>query len=160
MSSWSSLSSSIEFLNHKQVELSAIFNKVLDELISGKDFEKLNRLLLTVLNNGDILKFLVFNNGPYDILYKLIDFIDRESFDLDDDDEIFSDFYSYFGVILLGILMILEVFQIDLKNLMIKDSFALGYINDFYYRLCDNFVNDNENEEKTNIPITNLLNDW
>jgi len=156
----SSLSSSIEFLNHKQVELSAIFNKVLDELISGKDFEKLNRLLLTVLNNGDILKFLVFNNGPYDILYKLIDFIDRESFDLDDDDEIFSDFYSYFGVILLGILMILEVFQIDLKNLMIKDSFALGYINDFYYRLCDNFVNDNENEEKSNIPITNLLNDW
>lgn len=155
----------LEYSHIKQKELSELFNKTLDDLMILKDYEKLNRLLLAFLNNVQLVNIISFNNSPYEILGKLINFIDKESFQIDLNDENFQEFYSYFGVLLLGVILIIETFDINLSQYKIKGSFVLEYLNGFYYRLVDNMTNQmpgGSNEEDMTVVMNynGLFNDW
>lgn len=160
-----SLPSLLEFLASKQVELSGAFEQVIDHLITEKSIEKLYRLLLCVCNNLAALNLICFNlnNGPLSILHKLITFIDNEDFNVDDDVN-FQETYLFFGLIILGILTILETFKINYSQLSVTNSYTIDYINKFYYRLCDNLTNvstSSSEEDKTIISNYNgLISDW
>ncbi|KAK6460014.1 mediator of RNA polymerase II transcription subunit 5 [Scheffersomyces coipomensis] len=163
-----SLPTLLEYSYKRQHELSSVVYDIMKDLIQLKQHEKLNRLLLSIFNNIQLLNIIVFNLGPEKILDLLINFIDSENYDVgNDDDENFQEAYSYCGVIILGIILIIETFKIDLSSLQIKNSFIINYINDFYYRLCDNLSNQSptikDNEEEDSIIIinyNNLLTDW
>lgn len=160
-----SLPASLEYLYSRQIELSNAINDIIDEMKISREHEKLNRLLLSVMSNVQLTNILVFNSNPYVVLGKMIDYIDSENFRIDDDDENFQDVYSYCGVLILSIISIIEKFKIDLSTFNIKNSFALDYINNFYYRLCDDLTNQipvNSDEEDNTIATNynNLLIDW
>ncbi|KAG7662074.1 NUT1 [[Candida] subhashii] len=162
-----SLQISLEISYKRQQDLSTIILEIIDDLLIAKDHEKLNRLLLCLSNDVNILRIIVFNtkNTPFAILYKIIDFVDSEQFNIDDDDENFQDVYSYCGVAILSIILIVETFEIDLSKISIQNSFVIDYINNFYWRLCDNLTTQtpaNNDEEGTIIAVNynNLLTEW
>ncbi|CUM55745.1 unnamed protein product [Debaryomyces tyrocola] len=160
-----SLPSLVEFLATKQLELSETVDRVIEHLIDEKNIEKLYRLLLSVCNNLTTLNLICFNSncGPFSILYKLINYIDNEDFNVDDDDN-FQETYAFFGIIILSILLIIETFKIDYSQISINNSYIIDYINEFYYRLCDNLTNiSTSNSEEDNTIISNyndLISDW
>ncbi|RLV95483.1 Mediator of RNA polymerase II transcription subunit 5 [Spathaspora sp. JA1] len=153
----------LEFSQKHQLELSSIIIEIINDLISGKDFEKLNRLLLCIMNNIDLLNLIMFNcQQAYGLLYQLIDFIDSTQFNIDEDDENFQDTFTYFGVTLLAIILIIDHFKLD-YSYRIKNSFIIDYLNNFYYGLCENLTNqipadEEENEQVLN--YNNLISDW
>ena len=160
-----SLPSLLEFLSTKQLELSESIDQVIEHLIDEKNIEKLYRLLLSVCNNLPTLNIICFNSncGPYSILYKLINYIDNEDFNVDDDDN-FQETYAFFGIIILAILLIIETFKIDFSQIKVNNSYIVDYINEFYYRLCDNLTNiSTSNTEEDDTIISNyndLISDW
>lgn len=160
-----SLPGLLEFLTTKQLELSETINQVIEHLIAEKNIEKLYRLLLSVCNNLKTLNLICFNssNGPFSILYKLINYIDSEDFNTDDDDN-FQETYAFFGIIILAILLIIETFKIDYSQSSVTSSYIIDYINEFYYRLCDNLTNvSTSSTEEDNTIISNyndLISDW
>lgn len=155
----------IRFQPKYQQELTVIINKIIDSLIEEKNIEKLNRLIIAITNNYEVLNLIFINDnqGPWNVLNKLIQFIDSENFNIEEDDN-FQESYSYFGVLILGILTIIETFNIDISNTSIMNSYTIDYINNFYYRHCDNLtsqVNTTEEEELTIISnYNNLINEW
>ncbi|KAK6205066.1 mediator of RNA polymerase II transcription subunit 5 [Scheffersomyces amazonensis] len=163
-----SLPTLLELSYKRQTELSLVVLDIMKDLIQSKQHEKLNRLLLSILNNIQLLNIIAFNSTPEKLLFLLIDFIDSEYYDVaNDDDENFQESYSYCGVIILATILIIETFKIDLSCISFKNSFLIEYINDFYYRLCDNLTNqaplavkDNEEDSIIIINYNNLLTDW
>ncbi|KAI5968234.1 NUT1 [Candida margitis] len=130
--------------------------------IRAKQLEKLHRLLLALSNNVEMVNIILFHTN-LSLLYILIDYVDFETFTIGPDDD-FQDIYSYCGVGVLSILLILEVFQIDLSKLELN-SYSVGFVNNFYYRLGDNLTN-NTPLEKDEDDLTiignynNLVNEW
>lgn len=163
------LPSLLKFLEPKQAELNRVVQKIVDQLVAERDTEKLSRLVLALLNNIEVLNLMFFNEqedatvGPWVLLNKLINFIDDEKFSVDDDDN-FQESYSHFGVILLGMILIISKFNINLSNFEVADSYSVDYINNFYYRLCDDLTNvvESTDEEDTTIVTNynNLLSEW
>lgn len=157
----------IKHLHNRQLELSEVVNKIVDNLIQEKSADKLNRLILSFLNNIELSNIVFFhepnNKGPWNLLNKLIKFIDSESFNAEDDDT-YQETYSYFGVLLLGIIFICESFNVKLSNLSISNSYIIDYINNFYYRLCDNLTNVSDSTAEEDMTIVtnynNLVNEW
>ena len=160
-----SLPGLLEFLATKQLELSETVDQVIEHLIDEKNIEKLYRLLLSVCNNLTTLNLICFNSncGPFSILYKLINYIDNEDFNVDDDDN-FQETYAFFGIIILAILLIIETFKIDYSQITVTNSYIVDYINEFYYRLCDSLTNISTSDtEEDNTIISNyndLISDW
>ncbi|KGQ83097.1 hypothetical protein MEU_05849, partial [Candida albicans P37005] len=85
--------------------------------------------------------------------------------------ENFQDYYSYCGNLIISVITIVEIFQIDLSKLEIKlssgssESFIIDYLNNFYYRMCDNLVNTEptncDNDDRIIIDnYNNLMIDW
>ncbi|KAI5962495.1 NUT1 [Candida pseudojiufengensis] len=142
-----------------QLEYTHIILSSIDDFISTKQFDKLNRLLLALINTKDLINIILFQSG-YSILYKLLDYIDFESFNSDDE---FQELYSYCSIGLLTIIYIIEIFQINLSNFEIN-SFTISFLNNFYYRLIDNLTNnlpELDNDEQTIITnYNNLTIEW
>ncbi|CAK7911164.1 mediator of RNA polymerase II transcription subunit 5 [[Candida] anglica] len=159
-----SLTGILQYSWEGAVELSETICKIIDDLISDKENDKLNRLLLTVMNNSKFLTMLCSRceDGPHTILNKLMKYIDREDFSTDDDN--FQETYAHFGVILLSIILISEHFNIDHSKLLIKESYTLDYVNGFYYRLCESLTSiptPETEEDKTIVEnYNNLISDW
>ncbi|EGW34177.1 uncharacterized protein SPAPADRAFT_134767 [Spathaspora passalidarum NRRL Y-27907] len=154
------LPNDLQYSKSHQLELSSIIVEIINDLISGKDFEKLNRILLCIMNNIELLNLIMFNcERAYSVLYQLIDFIDSTQFNIDDDDENFQDTFTYFGVTVLAIILIVHHFKLD-YSFSIKNSFILDYINNFYYGLCDNLTNQETDDEEQIVNYNNLLTDW
>ncbi|KAI5958869.1 NUT1 [Candida theae] len=120
------------------------------EFIGTRQLEKLNRLLLALLSNIDMVNIILFHTD-LSILYILIDYVDFEAFTMGPDED-FQDVYSYCGVAVLNIFLILEVFQIDLSKIELN-SYTVSLVNNFYYRLGDNLTN-NTPMEKDNDDLT------
>ncbi|CAH2352003.1 mediator of RNA polymerase II transcription subunit 5 [[Candida] railenensis] len=183
----SSLSKQFQFCLAKQRELNTIVNKLVDDFIRNKNNEKLNRLLLSLLNEPATLSMIFFEKDPVPFLSKLIKYIDQSEIDqqirktnssndvsdgnsgVSDD---FQEIYSQFGVILLSIIQFIEYFDINSHNdlLLIKKSFTMDYLNNFHYRLCDQLTSNlnmksigGEDIEDDQTIITNynsLVGDW
>ena len=117
-------------LHRTQQEVTQVILDIVDELGYSKDFEKLNRLLLTVMNNIELVNIVLFNSN-LSLFYKLLDIIDNSNFRVDEDDENFQDQYSYCGIIMLSIVIIVQNFGVDLSKLTVKESFIINYLNDF-----------------------------
>ena len=154
----------LEYLELKQVEFTKLILKIVEDLISEKDNEKLFRLMISILNNCTILNLIVFNSGPYELLNRLIDYLDHESFNCEDEEN-FQDQYSYFGVMLLTVISIIDTFKLDIDSIEIKDSFVVDYVNNFYLSLGDSLTNkvpDDANQEDKTIAenYSSLLTDW
>jgi mediator of RNA polymerase II transcription subunit 5 len=154
----------LEYLEIKQKEFSNLVLNILQKLIVDKNDEKIFRLLISLLNNDTILKLVIFNLGPYQLLNPLIDYIDQQQFNCEDEEN-FQDHYSYFGVILLTIISIVDTFKLNIDKVQIKKSFVIDYINNFYFSLGGNLTNqipDNCTDEDKTIGenYTNLLSDW
>lgn len=132
------------------------------EFVRTKQLEKLNRLLLALMNNIEMVNIIMFHTN-LSLLHILIDYIDFETFAIGSDDD-FQDVYSYCGVGVLSIILILEVFHIDLSKIDLN-SYAVGFVNNFYYRLGDNLTN-NTPLEKDDDDLTiienynNLVTEW
>lgn len=151
-------------LHRTQQEVTQVILDIVDELGYSKDFEKLNRLLLTVMNNIELVNIVLFNSN-LSLFYKLLDIIDNSNFRVDEDDENFQDQYSYCGIIMLSIVIIVQNFGVDLSKLTVKESFIINYLNDFYYRMCDNLsnvtpVNGDDEDRIIAENYHNLLNEW
>ena len=83
-SSSSPTSTTIMFrLAKLQQEFTQLVLNIIDELKYSKDFEKLNRLILAIMNNIEIVNIILFNSN-LSLLYKLIDIIDSSNFTTDD----------------------------------------------------------------------------
>lgn len=164
---FATLQKNIECLHTKQMETTRVILKHVDELIRRKENDKLARLLLVILNNLTLLHIITYNskNGPYKILNMLINYLDSKDFNIDDDAENFQDSYSYFGVFLLSVILILDTYQINFQKISYSNSYTLEYVSNFYYRLCDSLTNNepsNVTEEDSTI-INNydsLLTEW
>lgn len=155
----------LEYLDLKQQEFAKLILKIIQDLIIDKNNEKLFRLLISLLNNVTILKLVIFNLGsPYKLLNPLIDYLDIQPFNCEDEEN-FQDQYSYFGVILLTIISIVDIFKLDINKIVMKNSFVIDYINNFYFSLGDNLTNQlpsSSNDEDKTIGgnYANLLSDW
>lgn len=153
------------FSETKQKEFSEIFTNLIDNLTAEKNNEKLIRLLLSISNKVETLYFLSYNlrGGPELIVTKLMDYIDTDDFNVDDDDN-FQETYSYFGIIILVIIRIIEAFNLDYSNLRIKDSYVMEYLNFYYYRLYDDFTYNaltmDENSSDMDMRTMTLMRDW
>lgn len=158
--------SNFEYSEDKQVRLAALVGELVDSAIKEKNNEKLSRLLLGFLNSISTANFVFFcsNKGPWLILELLIQYIDEESFSVDDDDSNFQDVYSAFGIMLSSIISIVCFFGIDFSNVTIKLSYCVDYINKFFFRLADTLtssVADNDEDDKTIVSnYETLLADW
>lgn len=159
-----SLAAPLEFLLSKQQEFTELILKIIQDLILDKNNEKMFRLLTSILNNPTILKIIIFNSSPVKLLGFLVDYVDSTPFNCDDDEN-FQDNYSYFGVILLAIIAIVDTFHVDIHKIQSKKSFVIDYINNFYYSLGDKLTNEipdsSTDEDKTITEnYNNLLSDW
>ncbi|KAG5420467.1 NUT1 [Candida metapsilosis] len=145
-----------------QKVVSEIILDSMREFVRTKQLEKLNRLLLALMNNVEMVNVILFHTNM-SLLHILIDYVDFETFSIGQDDE-FQDAYSYCGVAVLSILLIVEVFHIDLSKIDLN-SYAIGFLNNFYYRLGDNLTNNTplEKDEDDLIIIgnyNNLVTEW
>ncbi|CAI5756108.1 unnamed protein product [Candida verbasci] len=147
-----------------QQEFTLAILETVESLIMEKNYEKLNYLVLSLITNAEAINLVVYHS-KYKLLYQLIDFIDQERFKCDDEDENFQDFYSYFGVILLSVIFIIDYFQFeDFTKINVRGSYTIDYINNFYYRLNDNLTTTMKNlDDESQLIIdnyNNLLRDW
>lgn len=132
------------------------------EFIRTKQLEKLNRILLALMSNIEMINIILFHTNM-SLLHILTDYVDFETFTTGLDDD-FQDVYSYCSVCVLSILLIIEVFQIDLSKIEIN-SYSVGFVNNFFYRLGDNLTN-NTPLEKDEDDLTiignynNLVTEW
>lgn len=158
--------SNFEYLADKQVQISILVENLVTTSTQDKNYEKLSRLLLGILNSLSTANFIFFcsNKGPWLILEMLINYIDKESFSIEEDDCNFQDTYSSFGTILSSVISIVSFFGIDFNGINIKGSYTIDYINKFFFRLGDtltNLVTDNDDDDKTIIAnYETLLADW
>lgn len=173
----SGLQTKFQYCLSRQRELREIVNNLLDQFIKEKSNDKLSRLLLLLLSSGSCMTLsMIFSElDPLPFLCKIIKYVDQlnitgghDNEDLtaggDSSDE-YQDSYSQFGIILLSIIQIIDYFQIHQSDLIIKQSFTLDYLNNFYYRLCEGLTNENSmgatEEDQTIITNYNsLINDW
>lgn len=164
---FSLLESIAEKLTHsssKMQQFAEQVNGMIAKLVEEKDTEKLSRLLLAITYNYELLHLICFNTkkGPVQVVEPLINYIDSYNMNIDEDDN-FQDTYSYFGNILLGTILIIETFQADVSKFQ-TSSFTINYMNNFYFRLCDNYSEkcnpSNTEEEEIVNNYKELLADW
>lgn len=154
----------LKYLKSKQIEFTEVLLTIFSQLIENNDDEKLYRLMLTLINNCEAMELFAFNasRGPLDVIEKLIVFLDSSEWGADDDN--FQESYTHFGVILLGIISMINIFALDFSQVLVKTSFTSDYINNFFYRLCDNLSNKaptTTEEEATIVQNYNsLCADW
>lgn len=159
-------STNLAYLTRKQEQLSKLAHSLVDSFVREKNNEKLSRFLLAMLNCLPVANYIFFNEsqGPLNMLYKLITYIDGESFSVEDDDSNFQDTYAYFGIILSGVVSIAVFFGVDLHSVNMKSSYTVDYINKFYFRLCDDLTNQvkssDEDESTIASNYNNLFGDW
>lgn len=158
--------SNFEYLEVKQACLAALVGELVDVSIKERNNEKLARLLLGFLNSISTANFVFFcsSKGPWLILNPLIEYIDSESFSIDDDDSNFQDVYLSFGTILSSVICIVCFFGVDFDRVNIKPSYTVDYINKFFFRLADTLtsaVMDHDEDDKTIVSnYDTLLADW
>lgn len=153
------------YLDTKQKELSRVVIETLDRLINARDQEKINRLLFALLGNLRVLNIVFFQPDGFFMLRSIINYIDSDSFAIDEDDENFQDVYAHFGIVIIALMAILQAFRLDFSAFSTNNSFVTSYLNNFYYRLCDNFTfkepSVEDDETKTAIESFNsLLANW
>lgn len=154
----------LKYLKSKQIEFTEVLLTIVSQLIENNDSEKIYRLMLTLINNCEAMELFAFNatRGPLDVIEKLIVFLDSSEWGTDDDN--FQESYTHFGVILLGIISMISIFSLDFSQVLVKTSFTSDYINNFFYRLCDNLSNKapTTTEEETTIVqnYNSLCADW
>lgn len=154
------------FLDKRQKQLNKLIHNAVDTLIKDRSNEKLSRLMIAMANSLPVSNYIFFNDphGPWGLLNKLISYVDKESFRVDDDDSNFQDTYSYFGVILSGIIAITVFFGVDFKLVDIKDSYTANFINKFFHRHCDDLTSKAASEDEYDSTIVSnynkLLQDW
>lgn len=134
----------LRFSLPKQLRLNQVISDLTDRLILQRDSERLGRLALALANSVPTANFIFFNDpkGPWSLTKKLIAYVDEESFTVDHDDSNFQDTYACFGVILGGVIAIVDNFGVDLSSVNIVGSYTIDYINSFYYRLCDDLITE------------------
>lgn len=154
------------FLEKKQKHLHKLVHNAVDTLIKEKSDEKLSRLMIAMATSLPVSNYVFFNDpqGPWGILNKLISYMDKQSFGVDDDDGNFQEMYSYFGMILSGIIALVVFFGVDLELIDIEDSYTINFINKFFYRHCDDLTSKaatgDEDESTIVSNYNNLLQDW
>lgn len=155
----------LEFLVSRQLDFSSTVIRVIDELIEKRDNARLFRLLVLLFHNINVLNLVVYNCTPRALINKLIDYLDRDSFNFEDEEN-FQEHYLYFGVILVAVIAMVELFHLDMSHFVVKGSFVMDYLNNFYFRLCDNMLDRvavAKPDEDDQIILTNynqLFNNW
>lgn len=153
-----SLPGALEYLFDKQRELASKINAVFDRLVKSKQFEKLNRLILALLASIPVLNLIFLHDeGPYNLLNRLVVYVDSQSFAVDDED--FQERYLHLGMALLAVILIVETFLVDLSS-VVASSYTVDYVNNFYYRMCGgltNIVRSSEDEDATIVANYNGL---
>lgn len=155
----------LEFLVSRQLDFSNTVLRVTDELIEKRDNARLFRLLVLLFHNINVLNLVVYNVTPRALINKLIDYLDRDSFNFEDEEN-FQEHYLYFGVILVAVIAMVELFHLDMSHFVVKGSFVMDYLNNFYFRLCDNMLDRIavvKPDEDDQIILTNynqLFNNW
>ncbi|CAH6719378.1 mediator of RNA polymerase II transcription subunit 5 [[Candida] jaroonii] len=154
----------IKLSMNKQIELVQNFENFIDLLINESNFEKLNRLILLILQNNKLFNLFLFNLPNKNTIFKLMKLIDNDSFKINDDNEsLFQEIYSYFGNLILFMIKISK--YIDLE-ILTKNSFFSQFLNNFNSNFSNltlyyNNENDENDENKTIIEnYSNLINDW
>lgn len=156
--------SRIKLSMNKQVELVQNFENFIDILINELNFEKLNRLILLILQNDKLFNLFLFNLSNKTTIFKLIKLIDNEFFKINDDNEsMFQEIYSYFGNLILFMMKISKFINLEVLT---KNSFCSQFLNNFNSNFSNltlyyNNENDENDENKTIIEnYSNLINDW
>ena len=152
---------------HKQSDLSRIIDTSIDKLIMENDVEKINRLLLVLLINHNLLNIILHNypKGALSLLIKLILLADNHDlFKVNEDNENFLDSYTNFGTIVMTIIKLTQVYRVNDLNFTIKNSFIFNYLNNFERSLGLNFTADiMDKTSNDDIIITNyneLTDNW
>ncbi|OBA17954.1 Med5-domain-containing protein, partial [Metschnikowia bicuspidata var. bicuspidata NRRL YB-4993] len=154
------------FLNAKQCKLAQLSENLIDNIVREKNNEKLRWISLVFLNVPSIANFIFYQSrkGPWMFLSKIINYIDSESFNVDEDDGNFQDTYACFGVILTSVISVAAFFGIEFASLGLKNSYTIDYINQFYFRLCNMLTNTytgaSEQEKQIISNYENLVTEW
>lgn len=154
------------YLEIQQKKFTALIAKLVQQLIKEKNDEKLSRILLALLNCLPVANYLFFSHtkGPWFLLDQLIPYIDKEQFNVDEDDGNFLETYASFGVILSSVICISKFFNIDFCAFNIEDSYTVDFMSKFFCRLCDTFAfalkSSNEEEQTTVSNFEILSNNW
>lgn len=150
----------------KQQKLTELLLNLVDRLVRERDNEKLSRIALALLNSLKTTNFIFFNDpkGPWNLLCKLVAYIDDGEFGVDDNDGNFQDVYTNFGLVLSGIVAMAHFFGIDFCHINIERSYTTDYIHRLYYKLFDELSNQDsavDEDEKTIVAnYNNLFTDW
>lgn len=154
----------LEYSYARQHEFAAVVERILTNLMAQRDSERLHRLLLVLLNNVRLVNMVVADLSPIGVICKMADYVDTQTFSADDNDENFQEHYLYFGVVVLGIVLIADKFGVDLSRVQMRGSFAVDFVNGFYYRLGENLTSQVDmasDEDQTVVSNYNgLLADW
>lgn len=158
--------SNLQFSVEKQAFLLNIVKDTVEAFLSDREHEKLCRFLVAFLLTPQIANYVFFceAKGPWFILEKLIHFVDSEGFDDDDDERNFQETYAHFGTALSAIVSICQNFGVDFATSNVPESFTVDFINNYYYRLLDNFTNQvvSQSEDEANLiqNYRNVVIDW
>ncbi|KAF8000097.1 hypothetical protein HF325_005026 [Metschnikowia pulcherrima] len=158
------LSSDLRFLKAKQQRLASVTCDLIDKLIQEKHNEKLSWVALLLLNVPAIANYIFYQGSPWNVLNKFINYIDNETFNVDDDDGNFQDTYTCFGVMLTGVVSLASLFGLNFAEISIQSSYTLDYINEFYFRLSDpltsNYAGIDEQEKQIIASYDRLFTEW
>lgn len=150
----------VEFSMLKQLELVSTIEKYINLLLDEQNYEKLNRIILVLLNNCKLFQMMLFNLSSKQVILKIIKLLDQDAFRLNDNDSSFQEFFSYFGIMLLFIVECSKYIDLDFK---LKDSFTLGYLHNIkldYTNLTPRFNEEIETDKTIVDNYNNLVNDW
>lgn len=133
-----------QYSPEKQAHLLKLVQESMDSFMKNKEFEKLCRLVLALLNNPPLANYIFFvdTKGPWTCLEKLIPFIDAEEFSDEDDESNFQESYSHFGILLSSVIMLADTFGVDFASTNITSSYTVDFINNYFYRLLDNYTDE------------------
>ncbi|KAM9911186.1 hypothetical protein OXX69_003760, partial [Metschnikowia pulcherrima] len=158
------LSSDLRFSKAKQQRLASVTCDLIDKLIQEKHNEKLSWVALLLSNVPAIANYIFYQGSPWNVLNKFINYIDNETFNVDDDDGNFQDTYTCFGVMLTGVVSLASLFGINFAEISIQSSYTLDYINEFYFRSSDpltsNYAGIDEQEKQIIASYDRLFTEW
>lgn len=153
-----------QYSDVKQRELTTTVVEFIDQFITNRSNDKLTRLLLLLTHTPATLSMVFVALDVLRLVYKLIKYVNTAFEDNDVND--YQEYCSQFGVILLCITQLVEYFELNRHPNFptIKSMFVIDYLNNFYYRLCDNLTvevaSSDEADEIIIANFTNHMNDW
>lgn len=160
----SNLWRNFQYSDARQRELTITVVEYIDQFIINRSNDKLTRLLLLLTHSPATLSMVFVALDVLRLVYKLIKYVNAAFEDNDVND--YQEYCSQFGVILLCITQLVEYFELNRHPHFptIKSLFVVDYLNNFYYRLCDNLTMEVATcEDADDIIIanyTNHINDW